>query len=107
MYYLRLVEEDLIVHNCKGEPVHLGPSDRAVYKHNRLGRFYREDFDGIGSRHGTYRDGSHLYTSRSMNRILDLRRDTFNYCNEIFDVYDENGKVELTKEQYESYRSNA
>lgn len=105
MYYLRLVEEDAIVHNAKGEPVHLGPSDRAVYKHNRLGRFYRESFDGIKSKHGTFRNGTHLYMVKSLKRILGLRRDTFNYCNEVFDVYDENGKVELTKEQHESYRA--
>lgn len=92
MYYLRLVKENdySICADGKTRVVH-GITDRAIYKSNRLGRYYRDDFDGIDSKHY----GVHLYTCKKLKTILSLRNDTFDYCGEWFDVYDENGKVEL------------
>lgn len=93
MYYLRLYEKNAHVTRADGSVVYLGESDRAIYKHNKLGRFYRDDFDGIDSKH--YR--THLYTCKKLKTILALRQDTFDYCGEWFDVYDENGKVDLSE----------
>lgn len=95
MYYLRLKKEHGLGELADGSRVDLGRSDRAIYKHNKLGRFYWEDFDGIDSKH--YR--THLYTCKKLKTILALRQDTFDYCGEWFDVYDENGKVDLTEDE--------
>lgn len=65
--------------------------DRAVYKHNRFSRFYRSTFYGIDE----HPIGMKLYTCKTLKRILELRQITYDYCDEWFDVYDENGKVEL------------
>ena len=32
---------------------------------------------------------------KKLKTILELRQSTFDYCGEWFDVYDENGKVDL------------
>lgn len=65
--------------------------DRAIYKDNRFSRFYRQPFNGVDVRPV----GMKLYTCKTLKCILALRQDTYDYCGEWFDVYDENGKVEL------------
>lgn len=63
--------------------------DRAIYKHRKFARFYRMDFLGIG-RNPT---GFKLYTCKTLKRIKELQKAVFEYCGELFDIYDENGKV--------------
>lgn len=69
--------------------------DRAIFKHHDFSRFYRGTFTGIEGKH----QGMKLYTCKSLKEILDLRQSTFEYSGEWFDVYDENGKVELEESE--------
>ncbi len=64
---------------------------RSIYKHPRMGRFYRGGFTGLNGRY----DGMKVYTCKTLKRILSLREAVHNYSGEWFDVYDENGKVNL------------
>ena len=36
-----------------------------------------------------------VYTCKTLKRIKELQKSTFEYCGEMFDIYDENGKVEV------------
>ncbi|PWV90237.1 hypothetical protein DFQ01_14413 [Paenibacillus cellulosilyticus] len=72
---------------------YLRKDDRAVYKHHDYSRFYRGAFVGT---EGKYQ-GMKLYRCKTLKRILQLRKSTFHYCGELFDVYDENGKVALVE----------
>lgn len=69
-------------------------NDRAIYKHPRFSRFYRGEFKGIDGKY----QGMKLYTCKTLKKILELRQSTSDHCNELFDVYDENGKVKLESE---------
>ena len=42
---------------------------------------------------GKYK-GMNLYTCKTLKKIKELQKSTFDYCEEMFDIYDENGKVE-------------
>ncbi|MBQ3045122.1 MAG: hypothetical protein IJD49_04135 [Clostridia bacterium] len=74
MFYLRKNDEN---------------EDRAVYKHPRHNRYYRNQFEGIENKH----QGMKVYTCKTLKRILELRIDLYNYCGEWFDVYNEHGIV--------------
>lgn len=65
--------------------------DRAIYKDHKLSRFYRQAFKGMDS----HPSGMKLYTCKTLKKILELRQSTYDCCGEWFDVYDENGKVDL------------
>ena len=82
MYYLRREA----IRNDNGNTI---TPDRAVYKDNRLSRFYRGDFTNIN---GHYQ-GMKVYTCKTLKKILELRKAMFEYSGEWFDIYDENGKV--------------
>ncbi len=68
--------------------------DRAIYKAHNLSRFYRQTFRGVG----VNPTGMKLYTCKTLKRILELRQGIYDYCGEWFDVYDENGKIELANQ---------
>lgn len=85
MYYLRKENYE----NCG--------DDIAIYKHHDFSRFYRGWFRGVDVKY----QGMKLYQCKTMKRILELRKVTFDYCGVWFDVYDENGKVELPAEEGE------
>ncbi len=76
MKYLKIASED---------------GDRAVYKHHDFSRFYRGEFKGIEVKY----QGMKVYQCKTLKKILEIRQSTFDYCGEWFDVYDENGKVNL------------
>jgi hypothetical protein len=63
--------------------------DRAIYKHHDFSRFYRGEFKGIDGKY----QGMKLYKCKTLKNILKLQETTFNYSGEIFDIYDENGKI--------------
>lgn len=65
--------------------------DGAIYKSREHYRFYRQPFTDIN----TNPLGMKLYTCKTLKKILELRQSTYDYCGEWFDVYDENGKVDL------------
>lgn len=68
--------------------------DRAIYKHHDYSRFYRQTFWGINEKN----DGMKVYQCKTLKKILELREGIYNYCDEWFDVYDENGKVDIGQE---------
>ena len=80
MYYLRKENGPL-----SGE-------DLAIYKHHDFSRYYRGFFRGIDAKY----QGMKLYTCKKLKTILQLRQSTYDYCGVWFDVYDENGKVDLS-----------
>ena len=65
--------------------------DRAVYKHPRYPRFYRGEFTGVNGKC----QGMKVYTCKTLKKIKQLQESTFDYCGEMFDIYDENGKVDI------------
>lgn len=71
-YFLRKVDEG---------------GDRALYKHSWFSRFYREDYPT--PHQGCLR----LYKAKRLSTILSHRKALHNYCNEWFDVYDQDGNI--------------
>lgn len=65
--------------------------DRAIYKHREFSRFFRGSFSGIDGKY----QGMKVYRCKTLKRIIKLRKDTFDYCGEWFDVHDENGQVDI------------
>ena len=99
MYYLRKEPYEITIPEIKKLDGTIIPQrkmmtdDRAIYKSRSCSRFYRQLFVGISNNP----IGMKLYTCKKLKTILELRKSTFEYCGEWFDVYDENGKVELEK----------
>ncbi|WP_405173780.1 hypothetical protein [Paenibacillus sp. FSL H8-0260] len=97
MYYLRKEPEEKTIPPIPLTNGNIIPErkfmsdDRAVYKAHEFSRFYRGGFKGIDGRY----QGMKVYTCKTLKRILELRASTLRATNELFDVYDENGKVEL------------
>ncbi|WP_312694081.1 hypothetical protein [Caproiciproducens sp.] len=104
MYYLRKEPYEKIIpkiHKTNGEVIperKVMTDDRAIFKHHNFLRLYRGVFDGLN---GTYQ-GMKLYTCKTLEKILELRQTTFEYCGEWFDVYDKNGKVEIPNNNQEA-----
>ena len=100
MYYLRKEPFEMEIDEIKKTDGMIIPkrtflvADRAIYKSTSVSRFYRHTFLGIG----VNPKGMKLYTCKRLKTILRLRESTFHYCGEWFDVYDENGKVNLEEQ---------
>ena len=98
MYYLRKESyEDVIppINKTDGTVIperKYMTEDRAVYKHHDLSRFYRGAFNGLSEKY----QGMRVYTCKTLRTIEKLRQTTFEYCGEMFDIYDENGIVDKT-----------
>ena len=60
--------------------------DRAVYKHKKFNRYYIQSFYGLNINQN---DDVELYLTDSIIDILGLRKITFDYCGELFDIYNE------------------
>ena len=47
-------------------------------------------------------DGTLLFNEQfkegDLKKIKELQKNTFDYCGEMFDIYDENGKVDIDEE---------
>lgn len=70
--------------------------DRAVYKHKKFNRYYVQSFYGLNVNHND--DDTELYLTDSIIDILGLRKVTFEYCGELFDIYNEElNKVDIGK----------
>lgn len=97
MYYLRKEPHEVVIpaiYKTDGTVIperKYMSDDRAIYKHSRFSRWYRGGFTGINDK---YQD-MQVYRCKTLKRILELRESTYNASGEYFDVYDENGKVEL------------
>ena len=46
--------------------------------------------------------GVKLYMCKSIKHILSERKALFDYCGELFDIYDENGKVEIQPAEHDN-----
>ena len=57
--------------------------------------WYRGPFNGLTAKY----QGMKVYTCKTLKRILELREAMHDYCGEWFDVYDENGKVDIEEVQ--------
>lgn len=97
MYYLRKEPEEMTsppVQKTDGTVIpatKFMSHDRAVYKHRDFSRFYRGGFTRLDGRY----QGMKVYTCKTLKRILELRESTLRATGELFEVYDENGKVEF------------
>lgn len=97
MYYLRKEPYEVTIPEIKKTDGTVIPErkekieDRAIFKAKNLSRFYRGDFSGLDGKY----QGMKVYTCKTLKNILALRESMHKYCGEWFDVYDENGKVEL------------
>ena len=97
MYYLRKEPYEMTIPEIKKTDGTVIPErkymsdDRAIFKHPRFLRFYRGSFTGINCKY----QGMKLYTCKTLKRIKELQKSIFDYCGEMFDIYDENGKVDL------------
>jgi hypothetical protein len=63
---------------------------RALYKANGMSRFYRRSYTGLKQ------EGFRLYQVKKLDTIFNKRENLHEYCGEWFDVYDENGKVDIS-----------
>lgn len=97
MYYLRKKPYTQIIKEIQKSDGSVIPErayttdDRAIYKSNKYSRFYRNTFKGLDVNPPYMK----LYTCKTLKCILALRQDIYDYCGEWFDVYDENGIVNL------------
>lgn len=97
VYYLYSPEHEMTIpaiHKTNGEIIperKVTVEALGIYKHPKFSRFYRGTFAGINGRY----QGMKLYTCKTLKRILELRKSTFDYCGVWFEVHDENGKVDL------------
>lgn len=97
MYYLRKEPYEITIAEIIKTDGEIIPErkymsdDRAIYKDHNCDRFYRGVFSGLDGKY----QGMRVYTCRKLNTIMELREEMFDYCGLEFDVYDENGKVEL------------
>jgi hypothetical protein len=97
LYYLRKESYEQIIPEIKKTDDLVIPErkimtdDRAIYKHHDYSRFYRGSFNGLSQKY----QGMKVYTCKTLKKIKEIQKTTKNYCGEVFDIYDENGKVEL------------
>lgn len=93
MYYLRKepYREVFDIPKTDGSMIHHDSmtEDRALYKATDMSRFYRQDYPASPK-------GMKLYQVKRLSTILQQRQNLFDYCGEWFDVYDENGKVDIS-----------
>lgn len=97
MYYLRKEPYEQIIPEIKKtdgtviESRKYMTEDRAIYKNESLSRFYRGEYKGSSGKY----QGMEVYKCENLKDILELQKSTMEYCGELFDVYDEDGKVKL------------
>ena len=72
-------------------------SDRAVFKHKRYSRFYRMNYLCTDSE-------VKLWKCKSLQRVLRHRVNLFNYCNEWFDIYDDETNEPIEDKLYKLYK---
>ena len=72
--------------------------DRAVFKHNRFGRMYRKNFLCT-------ENGIHLWKCKTLQNALRHRVQLYHYCNEWFDVYDDETNESIPTDLYEEYEA--
>ena len=64
---------------------------RTIYRTSGAFMFERGPYEGVKAKH----NGMHVYTCKTMKKILEIRQIVFEATGEQFEVHDENGKVEI------------
>lgn len=72
--------------------------DRAVFKHNQFGRMYRKNFLCM-------EPGIHLWKCKVLQNALRHRVQLWHYCNEWFDIYDDETNEPIPTDLYEKYEA--
>jgi hypothetical protein len=96
LYYLRKEPYEYIIPEIKKTDGTVIPErkhmtgDRALYKAIGLSRFYRRAYPIPKEK------GMKLYKVKKLESILRQRELLRDYCGEWFDVYDDNGKVDIS-----------
>jgi len=105
MYYLRRESYEKTIPEMHGVDGKVIPErkymseDRAVYKSNSGLRIYRQSYPKSAWK------GMFLYKLKRLNNILATRKAMYDYSGEWFDVYDENGKVDIPQYLLDKYDS--
>ena len=100
-YYLRKEPTEVVIPEIRKTDGTVIPErkrmtdDRAVYKAREFSRFYRDPFMGLSGKYQCMK----VYTCKTLKTILALRKNLHTYCGEWFDVYNENGKVDIEEVQ--------
>lgn len=98
MYYLRKEPYEQIIPEIEKTDGTIIPErkylteDRALYKVNGLSRFYRREFTG------DKQPGFTLYKVKKLSTIKKQRKALFDYSGELFDIYDEDGKADISED---------
>lgn len=72
--------------------------DRAIFKHNQFGRMYRKNFLCT-------ENGIHLWKCKVLQNALRHRVQLYHYCNEWFDIYDDETNEPISPSLYEEYKA--
>lgn len=72
--------------------------DRAVFKHNQFSRMYRKNFL-------CNENGIHLWKCKVLQNALRHRVQLWHYCNEWFDIYDDETNEPIPTDLYEKYEA--
>lgn len=97
MYYLRKQSYEITIEEIKKTNGTIIPErkymtlDRALYKATGMNRFYRRCYPDPKEK------GLRLYRCKKLSTILEYREKLYEYSGEYFDVYDENGKIDIQK----------
>lgn len=93
MFYLRLDPYEIISPIINKTDGTIIPEKRyisdtlTIYKHHSYSRFYRGVFTKLDDKY----QGMKVYTCKTLNCILKLRKSMYEYCGMWFDVYNEEG----------------
>ena len=99
MYYLRKQSTEKLAvtdgrYTVKNAEYEL---DRALYKHKKYSRFYRSTYPD-------YSDDLKLWTAKGLKTALQQRVCLCYYCNEWFDIYDDETNEPIPTDLYEEYK---
>lgn len=72
--------------------------DRAIFKHNQFGRMYRKNFLCT-------ENGIHIWKCKALQNALRHRVQLYHYCNEWFDIYDDETNEPISTDLYEKYEA--
>ena len=100
MYYLRKKPyKKEYINSETGEKDYIEfTEDRAVFKHNQFGRMYRKNFLCT-------EPGVHLWKCKALQNALKHRVQLWHYCNEWFDIYDDETNEPISPDLYEKYKA--